>query len=172
MRSSLARSIFNRGVARLQRKTTLPASFFSSSQASSSSNTSSERDANTIASQFYRVWEDTQHEYDQSNPQTIVGEIIDQSIDLKTIRPGETILVPYELTINQAFRDFWQSAFYSHDRINTSTPFARELGLQDQVIPFGLMLFLAGNNHNELTTLILILTLHSLVPTKPCLPLA
>ena len=147
--SSITRSIFHRGgvAARLQRKTTLPVvSFFTSSQASSSSNTSSERETPTIASQFYRVWEDTQHEYDQSNPQTIVGEIIDQSIDLKTIRPGETILVPYELTINQAFRDFWQSAFYSHDRINTSTPFARELGLQDQVIPFGLMLFLAGTS--------------------------
>ena len=49
--------------------------------------------------------------------------------------------VPYELTISQAFRDFWQSAFYSHDRINTSTPFARSLGLQDQSLPFSLMLF-------------------------------
>jgi hypothetical protein len=61
-----------------------------------------------------------------------------------------------------------QSAFYSHDRINTSTPFARALGLQDQVpradphmkqallaarsrlspysqvLPFGLVLYLTG----------------------------
>eukprot|EP01038_Epipyxis_sp_PR26KG_P006266 gene6266-8630_t len=75
----------------------------------------------------------------------IRGEIIDQAIDLKNIRPGETIDVPYEVTISHSLRDFWQSAFYSHDRINTSTPFARSLGLQDQVVPFNLMLFLAGS---------------------------
>lgn len=36
------------------------------------------------------------------------------------------------MTVSHSLRDFWQSAFYSHDRINTSTPFARSLGLQDQ----------------------------------------
>mgnify|MGYP001113887130 CR=1 FL=1 len=44
-----------------------------------------------------------------------------------------------------SLRDFWQSAFYSHDRINTSTPFARKLGFQDQLLPFTLMLFLTGS---------------------------
>ena len=58
---------------------------------------------------------------------------------------GEVIDIPYELTISPAFRDQWQSAFYSHDRLNTSTPFARKLGFQDQVLPFSLMLFLAGS---------------------------
>ncbi len=48
---------------------------------------------------------------------------------------GETIDVPYEMTVSHSLRDFWQSAFYSHDRINTSTPFARSLGLQDQGTP-------------------------------------
>ncbi|CAN0395433.1 unnamed protein product, partial [Ectocarpus sp. 8 AP-2014] len=49
-------------------------------------------------------------------------------------------------------RDFWQAAFSTHDRINTSTPFARSLGLQDQacmthfgVLPFSLMLFLSSS---------------------------
>ena len=42
------------------------------------------------------------------------------------------------------FRDFWLSAFHSNDRINTSTPFARALGLQDAALPFSLMLFLTG----------------------------
>jgi hypothetical protein len=76
---------------------------------------------------------------------SVIGEVVDHAIDLKNVRPGETIDVPYEMTISHSFRDFWQSAFYSHDRINTSTPFARSLNLQDQVIPFGLMLFLAGS---------------------------
>jgi len=73
------------------------------------------------------------------------GEVVDYAVDLKTVRPGDTIDVPYEVTISHSFRDFWQSAFYSYDRINTSTPFARSLGLQDQVVPFNLMLFLAGS---------------------------
>jgi len=73
----------------------------------------------------------------------VVGETIDIAIDMTKIRPGEVIDVPYEITISHSLRDFWQSAFYSHDRINTSTPFARELNLQDQVLPFHLMLFLA-----------------------------
>jgi len=75
----------------------------------------------------------------------LVAEVIDQAVNLKNVRPGETIDVPYELTVSSSMRDFWQSAFYSHDRINTSTPFARELGLQDQVLPFGLMTFLTAS---------------------------
>lgn len=61
-------------------------------------------------------------------PPTLRGEIVDYAVDIATVRPGQTIDVPYELTIAPSFRDFWQSAFYSHDRINTSTPFARSLG--------------------------------------------
>eukprot|EP01039_Chlorochromonas_danica_P001539 gene1539-1677_t len=76
---------------------------------------------------------------------TIRGEIVDNAVDIKNVRPGERIEVPYEVTVSPSFRDFWQSAFYSHDRINTSTPFARSLALQDQVVPFSLMLFLAAS---------------------------
>mmetsp|Transcript_16608 Transcript_16608/g.24995 ORF Transcript_16608/g.24995 Transcript_16608/m.24995 type:complete len:417 (+) Transcript_16608:65-1315(+) len=75
----------------------------------------------------------------------ISGEILDHTVDLSKCRPGDVIDLPYELTVNQSIRDMWQSAFYSHDRVNTSTPFARHLGLQDQVLPFSLMLFLAGS---------------------------
>ena len=75
--------------------------------------------------------------------ESVVGAVVDNAVDISKVRPGEVIDVPYELTISQAFRDFWQSAFYSHDRINTSTPFARSLGLQDQSLPFSLMLFMA-----------------------------
>ena len=53
--------------------------------------------------------------------------------------------MPYELTVCDSFREFWHAAFYCHDRINTSTPFARKLGLQDQVLPFSLVLFLTGS---------------------------
>jgi len=76
---------------------------------------------------------------------SIKGEVIDNAVDIKQIRPGQRIDVPYEVTISSAMRDFWQSAFFTHDRMFTSTPFARALGLQDQTLPFGLMLFLAGS---------------------------
>lgn len=75
----------------------------------------------------------------------LVAEVVDHAVNLKNVRPGETIDVPYELTVSPSLRDFWQSAFYSHDRINTSTPFARALGLQDQALPFGLMAFLTAS---------------------------
>ena len=73
----------------------------------------------------------------------VIGEVPDPTVHLKNARPGDIIRIPYELTINHSFRDFWHGAFYSHDRINTSTPFSRELGLQDQTVPFTMMLFLA-----------------------------
>lgn len=95
---------------------------------------------------FYHVSDAHGRKHDlNSLPPSILGEVIDQAVDIKNIRPGEKIEIPYEVTISNSFRDFWQSIFYSHDRINTSTPFARSLALQDQVIPFGLMLFLAGS---------------------------
>ena len=74
---------------------------------------------------------------------SVVGEVPDATVHLKSARPGDIIRIPYELTINNSFRDFWHGSFYSHDRINTSTPFSRELGLQDQTVPFTMMLFLA-----------------------------
>lgn len=94
--------------------------------------------------------------FNHDNIKSIVGETIDNAIDVTKVRPGEIIDVPYEITISHSLRDFWQSAFYSHDRLNTSTPFARELNLQDQVLPFHLMLFLAGSmshaDHAKLQT--------------------
>lgn len=82
--------------------------------------------------------------YDQSSAE-VVGEVIDHAVPLINARPGDHVDVPYEVTVSPSMRDFWQSAFYTHDRINTSTVFARHLGLQDQIVPFSLMLFLAGS---------------------------
>lgn len=91
---------------------------------------------------FYKV---TTPGYSTMGDKYVKGEIIDQSLNLQTVRPGDTIDVPYEVTVSPSLRDFWQSAFYSYDRINTSTPFARSLGLPEQVLPFNLMLFLTGS---------------------------
>jgi hypothetical protein len=102
---------------------------------------------------FYKVNRQDNKPYEPPSL-TVKGEIIDHAVDMRNVRPGETIEIPYEVTISHSLRDFWQSAFYSHDRINTSTPFARSLGLQDQVVPFNLMLFLAGSmSHADLAKL-------------------
>uniref|UniRef100_A0A7S2UZD2 MaoC-like domain-containing protein n=1 Tax=Fibrocapsa japonica TaxID=94617 RepID=A0A7S2UZD2_9STRA len=75
----------------------------------------------------------------------VEGEVLDQLARLEYIRPGEKLDIPYEITVSHSMQDFWQSAFYSYDRVNTSTPFARALGFQDQVLPYSLMLMLTGS---------------------------
>jgi len=75
----------------------------------------------------------------------VKGEVVDISVDVPKLRVGDQISTPYELTISSSMVDHWHSAFYNHDRINTSTPYARKLGLQDSVLPFSMMLFLCGS---------------------------
>jgi hypothetical protein len=76
-------------------------------------------------------------------------QVLDHSINLRTSRPGTEIKVPYELTLTESLSDFWQSSFHSQDRVHTSTPFARALGLQDRVMPFSLVLFLTSAMSHE-----------------------
>lgn len=99
----------------------------------------------SVDTNFFKVNSLEAEDFKAGPNQKVIGSVIDNAVDLRKVRPGEVIEVPYEMTVASSFRDFWQSAFYSHDRINTSTPFARSLGLQDQTIPFSLMLFLAGS---------------------------
>ena len=102
--------------------------------------------SSTTDTNFFRVSSlEAESDFQMAPNQKVVGSVVDNAVDLRKVRPGEVIEVPYEMTVASSFRDFWQSAFYSHDRINTSTPFARSMGLQDQTIPFSLMLFLAGS---------------------------
>lgn len=67
-------------------------------------------------------------------------QVLDYAINLRTSRPGTEVDIPYELTLTESLSEFWQSSFHTQDRINTSTPFARALGLQDRVMPFSLVL--------------------------------
>ena len=64
------------------------------------------------------------------------------AVNLRQVRPGDVVEIPYELTVTESMQDFWHSAFHSQDRIHTSRPFSRKMGLQDKVIPFPLALFL------------------------------
>ena len=44
----------------------------------------------------------------------------------------------------QGWREQWQSAFYQHDRLFTSLPFARSLGFNGILMPFTMLLNKAG----------------------------
>ena len=63
-----------------------------------------------------------------SIPASVRGEVVDVGVNLQNARPGDVIEVPYELTVTEGLKEFWAAAFYCHDRISTSTPFARKLG--------------------------------------------
>ena len=97
----------------------------------------------SVLSGFYAV-DGTLPNQGHLNGEFVHGEVVDHAVDVQTLECGDTIDVPYEITVECSFRDFWQSAFHSNDRINTSTPFARALGLQDAALPFSLLLFLTG----------------------------
>jgi hypothetical protein len=81
----------------------------------------------------------------QSDASSVWGEVIEHAIDLRSARPGDKISIPYELTVSESMQDFWHSAFHLQDRISTSTPFARKIGLQDKVLPFSFVLFLTSS---------------------------
>jgi acyl dehydratase len=73
------------------------------------------------------------------------GFVLDHAVDLRNVRPGDRVDIPYELTISETMQDFWFAAFFDQSRIHTSRPFCRKMGLQDRVLPFSLALFLTSS---------------------------
>jgi len=75
------------------------------------------------------------------SPSKVLGEELSRAIDIGTIKVGETVDVPYEITVSDAWRTLWQSCFYQHDRLYTSNEFAKKLDFSGQPLPFNLLLF-------------------------------
>lgn len=73
------------------------------------------------------------------------GSYLDHAVDLRSVRPGDRLNIPYELTISDTLQDFWSAAFFDQSRIHSSTPFCRKMGFQDRVLPFSLALFLTSS---------------------------
>lgn len=73
------------------------------------------------------------------------GSYLDHAVDLRNVRPGDRLSIPYELTISDTLQDFWSAAYFDQSRIHSSTPFCRKMGLQDRVLPFSLALFLTSS---------------------------
>lgn len=99
------------------------------------------------ASKNYNITPDNIHTNNASSSgdDTVAGDVLDLAVNLHSSRPGDRIQIPYELTVSDAFQGFWHSVFHAQNRINTSRPFARQIGLQDRVLPFSLALFLTSS---------------------------
>jgi acyl dehydratase len=87
----------------------------------------------------------TQKPPSSSEGDSIQGEVLDLAVNLKTVRPGDRLDIPYEMTITESMHDFWNSLFHGQDRIHTSRLYARKMGLQDKILPFPLALFLTSS---------------------------
>ena len=81
----------------------------------------------------------------RSDSTLVKGSTLDHAVDLTLLRPGDRLDIPYEMTVTETMQEFWHASFYSQDRIHTSRPFCRKMGLQDRVIPFSLALFLTSS---------------------------
>jgi hypothetical protein len=46
---------------------------------------------------------------DNSSTTFIRGETLNLAADLRTVRPGDKLEIPYELTVSESMQDFWQS---------------------------------------------------------------
>jgi hypothetical protein len=79
-----------------------------------------------------------------SKPLSVYGEILDSALDLRRVKVGQRLDIPYELTVFEGWRDIWHSAFYQHDRAYTSSLFARQLGFQRELLPFSMLMFMTG----------------------------
>lgn len=79
-----------------------------------------------------------------SRQEGVFGEFLDVALDLRKVRIGQRLDIPYELTITDGYRDLWYSTFYQQDRMYTSDLYARTLGFHQALLPFSMMAFLTG----------------------------
>ena len=82
-------------------------------------------------------------------PATLVGSTpglgADAALDLAGVKPGDHIVPPYETTATAGMVEAWATSFHSTNRLITSKTFAQRVGLDDRVLPFDLLCFLAGS---------------------------
>jgi len=77
---------------------------------------------------------------------TVTGDGDLSGMDISKAALGETIEAPYELTVNDYWRERWQSVFYGQSRIHSSTDFCtNKMGLQDIPLPYSCVMFLASS---------------------------
>jgi len=75
----------------------------------------------------------------------IRGKRLDQSVDLTSVKIGQTLEYPYEHTVSGEWRTKWQSCFFQQDRIQTSQNYCSKIHFKDVPLPFDLALFYASS---------------------------
>lgn len=70
----------------------------------------------------------------------VTGRLARYGLDLETVYPGQVLVSPHELTIDDSWRTAWLSSFPTSNRLVTSAPFAKAWGLPDRALPTGLLL--------------------------------
>jgi len=70
---------------------------------------------------------------------------IGHHLDLARVMVGQELDIPYEITVENHWREQWQSTFYQQDRMYTSRPFAEKMGMSQIPIPNSLALSLASS---------------------------
>jgi acyl dehydratase len=96
---------------------------------------------------------------------------MERAVDVSQCSIGDTIEVPYEITVSEAWMTLWQSCFYQHDRLYTSVPFAKSLGFQTHPLPFALLLFkTVSMSHVDSTKEVLDLGFDNAVYHRPVYP--
>lgn len=89
-------------------------------------------------------------------------------MDFSKARIGQAIDAPYELTIDNGWVAMWQSCFFQHDRIFTSDPFAQNIGLEEKLLPFSMMMFeCASMSHVDEVLEVLELGLENAIYLRP-----
>jgi len=101
------------------------------------------------------------------------GEVLcNTKLDLGTAYAGQKLRIPYEVTVDSAWRDQWQAQFYQQDRLYTSHSFARGFGFEQAPLPNCLVMFLAlSMSHVDQTRDVWDLRVRHAVYEKPVYPL-
>lgn len=70
----------------------------------------------------------------------LIPKVFEYGLDLNTVRKGQIITCPYELTIDDSWRTTWTTLVAAGDLIETSDTFCKEIGLNSRLMPFSAIL--------------------------------
>lgn len=70
----------------------------------------------------------------------VVGRSRRYGVDLDTIRVGQVIESPHQLTVDESWRTTWFSSFHTADLLSTSAVYAQRLGFSAMPLPANLVL--------------------------------
>lgn len=92
-----------------------------------------------MAARAVRILAD-QPRHDAPVQAPVVGRVPRYGLDLETVRVGQVLVSPHELTIDDSWRTTWMASFPTSNRVVTSSPYAASWGLPGRALPTSLLL--------------------------------